>query len=131
MDTGERDVVGCCTYLEEFHIPYVHAELSNKLDYSAYHTETYAYSSLQLGVARSGEQTFELPPDHPDRGTKMAAYYYWLFPNLMFNVYPWGLSVNVVYPIGADKDLLSLLRLEGSSARRGRGLRRAPGGDGG
>ena len=29
----------------------------------------------------------------------MAAYYAWLFPNLMFNVYPWGLSVNVVQPL--------------------------------
>ena len=27
------------------------------------------------------------------------AYYWWLFPNLMFNVYPWGLSVNVVMPL--------------------------------
>jgi choline monooxygenase len=30
----------------------------------------------------------------------VAAYYWWLFPNLMFNIYPWGLSINVVQPLG-------------------------------
>ena len=32
-------------------------------------------------------------------GLRLAAYYGWLFPNLMLNVYPWGLSVNVVEPV--------------------------------
>lgn len=34
---------------------------------------------------------------------KIYAYYYWLFPNLMFNFYPWGLSLNVVEPQGLQK----------------------------
>ena len=29
----------------------------------------------------------------------MGAYYFWVFPNLMFNFYPWGLSLNVVQPL--------------------------------
>jgi choline monooxygenase len=29
----------------------------------------------------------------------VAAYYYWVFPNMMFNFYPWGLSLNLVKPI--------------------------------
>ena len=33
----------------------------------------------------------------------VAAYYYWIFPNLMLNFYPWGLSVNVVQPRGIDR----------------------------
>jgi choline monooxygenase len=36
----------------------------------------------------------------PHTLVRVAAYYWWLFPNLMFNIYPWGLSVNVVQPLG-------------------------------
>lgn len=39
----------------------------------------------------------------------MAAYYYWVFPNLMFNFYPWGLSINVVKPMGLALAKVSFL----------------------
>lgn len=89
----------CENYLEGFHIPYVHPTLSEVLDYGNYTTETYKYSNLQLGIAKDGEDYFDLPLQSVDYGKKIAAYYYWVFPNLMFNFYPWGLSVNVVKPI--------------------------------
>ena len=38
-----------------------------------------------------------------DFGKRIGAYYYWVFPNLMLNFYPWGLSINVVTPI--EKEL--------------------------
>ncbi|MCB9344489.1 MAG: aromatic ring-hydroxylating dioxygenase subunit alpha, partial [Lewinellaceae bacterium] len=28
--------------------------------------------------------------------------YFWVFPNMMFNFYPWGLSLNLVEPTGID-----------------------------
>jgi choline monooxygenase len=111
----------CDNYLEEFHIPYIHAGLSAKLDYGAYRTETYAYSNLQLGVAGSGEEAFDLPAGHPDHGTRIAAYYYWLFPNLMFNFYPWGLSVNVVHPLGPERTRVSFLTYVWREELRGEG----------
>ena len=89
----------CENYLEGFHIPFVHLSLNTVVDYDTYTTEIYRYSNLQLGLAKSGEQTFDLPPSSPDDGKAVAAYYYWIFPNLMFNFYPWGLSVNIVKPI--------------------------------
>lgn len=90
-------------YLEGFHIPYVHAALAGALDYGAYRTELYPTSSLQLGVAADGEEAFDLPADSPDAGVRIAAYYWWLFPNTMLNVYPWGISVNVVQPLAIDR----------------------------
>ena len=39
-------------------------------------------------------------PAIPDYGKRVAAFYFWLFPNLMLNFYPWGLSMNVVNPLG-------------------------------
>jgi choline monooxygenase len=89
----------CENYLEGFHIPYVHPTLSEVLDYGNYTTEIYEYSNLQLGIAKDGEDYFELPSHSPDYGKKVAAYYYWVFPNLMFNFYPWGLSINIVKPV--------------------------------
>lgn len=93
----------CENYLEGFHIPYVHPGLAGALDYSAYRTELFPWGSLQLGVARGEGPSFELPPGHPDSGTPVAAYYYWLFPNTMLNVYPWGVSLNVVEPLSPSE----------------------------
>lgn len=90
-------------YLEGFHIPFVHAGLAEALDYGDYTTEVYRWSNLQLGVASGGEDTFDLPPESPDHGRPIAAYYWWLFPNTMLNVYPWGVSVNIVHPVGIDR----------------------------
>lgn len=89
----------CDNYLEGFHIPYIHKDLAKSLDYSLYSSEIYAYSNLQLGVAKNGESAFDLPESSPDYGKRIAAYYYWFFPNIMFNFYPWGLSLNIIRPL--------------------------------
>ncbi|MBS1723296.1 MAG: aromatic ring-hydroxylating dioxygenase subunit alpha [Armatimonadetes bacterium] len=96
-------------YLEGFHIPYIHAALNATLDYGAYHTELLGYGNLQLGVAGDSEEVFDLPEGHPDHGTRISAYYFWLFPNLMLNFYPWGLSINVVRPIAPDRTKVSFI----------------------
>jgi choline monooxygenase len=99
----------CENYLEGFHIPYIHAALSDALDYSAYRTELFAACSLQVGVARDDEAVFDLPGASPDHGQRVAAYYFWLFPNLMLNFYPWGLSVNIVRPLSVDRTRVAFL----------------------
>ncbi len=90
----------CENYLEGFHIPFVHESLNNIIDYNTYTTELYRYSSLQLALSKGGEPVFELPKNSPDYGKEVIAYYYWVFPNMMFNFYPWGLSLNIIRPIG-------------------------------
>jgi choline monooxygenase len=92
----------CENYLEGFHIPFVHGGLNAVLDWSNYTTEVFRYSNLQLGIGKKGDECFELPPDSPDYGKDVAAYYFWVFPNMMFNFYPWGLSFNLVEPTGLD-----------------------------
>ena len=96
-------------YLEGFHIPYVHGGLAQAIDYGSYTTELFPWCSLQLGVAADGEEAFAPPPGSPDHGRRVAAYYWWLFPNTMLNFYPWGLSVNVVRPLGVDRTRVSFL----------------------
>jgi choline monooxygenase len=93
----------CENYLEGFHIPFVHAALNAALNFGDYTTELYAKSSLQLGIGKDVEDCFDLPEESEDYGTNVAAYYFWVYPNMMFNFYPWGLSINVVCPIAVNK----------------------------
>lgn len=81
----------CENYLEGFHIPYVHHGLNGIVDYGSYTTETFRYSSVQTGLDGDGH---------------VAARYLFIFPNLMFNFYPWGISVNIVRPIAPDETMI-------------------------
>ena len=89
----------CDNYLEGFHIPFIHKDLAQSLDYSLYNSEISSYSNLQVGYGKGAEFCFDIPKDHPDYGSNIAAYYFWLFPNMMFNFYPWGLSTNLIKPL--------------------------------
>ncbi|HTK38611.1 MAG TPA: SRPBCC family protein [Pyrinomonadaceae bacterium] len=84
----------CENYLEGFHIPFVHHALNQVVDYGTYTTETFRYSSLQTGL---------------DGGGNIAGRYLFIFPNLMFNFYPWGISVNIVIPVAPDKSVVTFL----------------------
>ncbi len=84
----------CENYLEGFHIPYVHKALNEIVDYGSYTTETFRYSSLQTGFGDDGN---------------VAARYLFIFPNIMFNFYPWGISVNVVRPVTPAKIAVEFL----------------------
>ena len=93
----------CDNYLEGFHIPFIHDDLNSVLDFDNYDVEIFKYSNLQLGIASDDEVCFNLPKDSVDYGRKIAAYYFWLFPNIMLNFYPWGLSVNIITPISVNE----------------------------
>jgi choline monooxygenase len=99
----------CENYLEGFHIPFVHAGLNQVLDFGEYTTETFRYSNLQLGIGKKGDACFKLPESSPDYGKNIAAYYFWVFPNMMFNFYPWGLSFNLVQPTNTSECKVSFL----------------------
>ncbi|MBP6185111.1 MAG: Rieske 2Fe-2S domain-containing protein [Saprospiraceae bacterium] len=92
----------CDNYLEGLHIPFVHPALRDALDLQSYPIHTFPSGSVQIGLAKAGEPAFDLPPDHPDAGLRVYGWYFWLFPNIMFNIYPWGLSLNIVEPLGPD-----------------------------
>jgi len=94
-------------YLEGLHIPFLHPGLTQTLDLANYRYEIGRYANLQLARARDDEPAFEPPPGSPDHGQRIAAYYWWLFPNLMLNFYPWGLSLNLVQPLGLAKTRVS------------------------
>ena len=108
-------------YLEGFHIPYVHGDLHEELDYDSYRTELFEGGVLQVGMARDGESCFDLPESSPDYGQSIAAYYYWLYPGLMLNYYPWGLSVNLVIPISVNRTRILYHGFVWDSSKLGQG----------
>lgn len=71
-------------YLEGLHIPFLHPRLMQALDWKRYRYELHEWGNLQLGLDENGRN---------------VAHYFWLFPNLMLNFYPWGLSLNLVLPL--------------------------------
>lgn len=75
-------------YLEGFHIPFVHPSLNDTVDYGSYETQLHRYANVQLARDKAGAD---------------AARYWWIFPNLMLNFYPWGLSLNLVLPEGPSR----------------------------
>lgn len=90
----------CENYLEGFHIPYVHPRLARALELDRYTIETFDHCALQIGEAAEGDPTFELPPGHPDAARRVAGYYFFVYPTTAINVYPWGVSLNLVRPLG-------------------------------
>jgi choline monooxygenase len=108
-------------YLEELHIPFVHPGLSKIVDCATYEHELFRYSSLQLALAKEGEVAFDPPPGALDHGRRVGAYYWWIFPNLMLNFYPWGLSLNRVVPEGIDRTRVEFRAYVLDEAKRRRG----------
>ena len=111
----------CDNYLEGFHIPFVHDDLNQELDYGNYTTEVYDYLNVQIGYSDDASEVFDLPEGHIDYGKNVAAYYYWVFPNMMFNFYPWGLSVNVVRPLAMDQTQVSFIPYVYDASKRDKG----------
>ena len=90
-------------YLEGFHIPFVHPELNNALASDGYSTECFDNAVLQIGLANDADDVyFEIPEGSIDAGKRVAAYYWWLYPNLMMNIYPWGVSMNIIIPTSVN-----------------------------
>ncbi|MCO4771483.1 MAG: Rieske 2Fe-2S domain-containing protein [Deltaproteobacteria bacterium] len=76
-------------YLEGLHIPFVHPGLDQAVERASYRSVVVPGGVLQTAQVRGKGPT--LPGG-------AAALYLWLFPNTMLNVYPWGVSLNVVQP---------------------------------
>ena len=108
-------------YLEELHVPFVHPGLSRVVDVATYEHELFRYSSLQLALAKEDEVAFDPPSGALDQGRRVAAYYWWIFPNLMLNFYPWGLSLNRVVPEAIDRTRVEFRTYVLNETKRGQG----------
>lgn len=90
-------------YLEGYHIPIAHPGLMKEIDYANYRTVTHRYYSRQFAPLRpaaagDGQRFYT-----PGTGASDDAFFVWMFPNLMLNIYPDNLQTNVVLPLGHNR----------------------------
>lgn len=93
-------------YMDKFHVQFIHkapAGLADAIDLVSYKTELHDGAALQWAYAKDPASGFD-PASLPERfrdpkGRRVFALWWFLFPNLTLNYYPWGLSVNVYEPI--------------------------------
>lgn len=84
-------------YLEGYHIPIVHPGLFRELDYANYRTETKRSYSIQFAPTRANAARIRTSEEEDQ------VKYFWLFPNLMLNVYPDNFSTNLILPLGPNR----------------------------
>ena len=96
-------ILYCDNYLDSFRLPFIHPALNQQTGKMDLKFELFPYGSLQVVKANDGQNSFNWPEDHPDYGKEIAAYHFWLFPNIMLNFYPWGLSLNIVEPLSLSE----------------------------
>lgn len=93
-------------YMDKFHITFIHRApggLADAVDINTYKTELHDQSALQWVYAKDPASGFDpswLPARFKDpAGRRVFALWWFVFPNLTLNLYPWGLSVNVYMPV--------------------------------
>lgn len=87
-------------YLEGYHIPIVHPGLFKEIDYEHYRVLTKRWYSRQDSPIRKADSLYLR--NLPD-GEAPQALYYWIFPNLMLNLYPDNMQTNVILPLGPER----------------------------
>jgi choline monooxygenase len=82
-----------------YHVNTVHPGLAGVLDYSQYRTEIAGQTAVQISPLRAAKP--EKDKAEVGRVRKGEnAYYWWVFPNFMMNIYEGIMDTNLVLPIG-------------------------------
>ncbi|MDX1990916.1 MAG: SRPBCC family protein [bacterium] len=94
-------------YLEGYHVPVAHPGLYRELDYEQYRVDTFRDYSSQYAPIRpaSDGQIQGRDRRYIRQEGEAEALYYWIFPNVMLNIYPDNMSINIILPVGHDKTL--------------------------
>jgi choline monooxygenase len=92
-------------YLEGYHIPIAHPGLMREIDYSQYRTDTFRFNSQQFAPIRAMKQSEAGERFYAPGNGAQEALYFWVFPNLMLNIYPDNVSTNLIVPLSQDRTL--------------------------
>ena len=84
-----------------YHVPHLHKALNSVLEYTEYTIENSRHYSLQSSPLVASQDASVAHTRTGDR-----AYYYWLYPNFMINIYEGVMDTNLVLPLGTDKCLV-------------------------
>ncbi len=81
-----------------YHIRTIHPALSSVINYATYRSEIADRSSVQISPLKSAGAS-----EISRVRTGENAYYWWVHPNLMLNIYENTLDTNLVVPLGPNK----------------------------
>jgi choline monooxygenase len=84
-----------------YHVPHLHKALNSVLDYKEYTIENGTHYALQSSPMVASQDASVAQTRTGDR-----AYYYWLYPNFMINLYQGVMDTNLVLPLGREKCLV-------------------------
>jgi choline monooxygenase len=84
-----------------YHVNTIHPGLAGALDYSQYRTEIAGNTSVQISPLKPSDAVRD-PAVGKVRGGGMA-YYWWVFPNFMVNIYGGIMDTNLVVPLAPDR----------------------------
>ncbi len=85
-----------------YHVPHLHRGLNSVLDYKEYTIENSEHYSLQSSPMISSQEHKSFTATR----TGDRAYYYWMYPNFMINIYQGVMDTNLVLPLGVDRCLV-------------------------
>jgi choline monooxygenase len=85
-----------------YHVPHLHKGLNSVLDYKEYTIENSRHYCLQSSPIVSSDEHASFAATR----TGDRAYYYWIYPNFMINVYEGVMDTNLVLPIAPDACLV-------------------------
>jgi choline monooxygenase len=80
-----------------YHVNTVHPGLAGALDYAEYRTENHGQCGVQISPIKQAKDAVIGKVRAGD-----FAYYWWIFPNLMINIYQGLMDTNLVLPLGPD-----------------------------
>lgn len=79
-------------YLEGYHLPFVHPDLTQVVNYPDYKTDLSKWWSLQRSPVESETEAYEAG----------EALYFFIYPNTMLNILPGRMQTNRVVPTGIE-----------------------------
>ena len=81
-----------------YHVPHIHGDLNSVLDYKNYTIETGERFCLQSSPMLTDKGEAKTAAVRAGK----RAYYFWIYPNFMINIYDGVMDTNLVIPRGVD-----------------------------
>jgi choline monooxygenase len=82
-----------------YHVPHLHKGLNSVLEYTRYTIENGRHHCLQSSPMVASDEDAQVSATR----TGDRAWYFWLYPNFMINIYDGVMDTNLVLPLGPDR----------------------------
>ena len=96
-------------YLEGLHVPFIHHGLSSEIDLASYKTEVSENTIIQYAKSSNSKTYLRSIDKAPKNLHEYYGMYIYMFPNLMINIYNWGISYNHIIPVSTNSTIVEYM----------------------